>query len=347
MEYITCTAGREEEVLALWRECFPEDSEEYLGWLMANKYSAERCKALLIGGRIAALTHLLPLSLRLHGIKTPLPFLYGVGTLKEFRHRGLATKLMEQLMAEERAKGTRFLGLYPFNHGFYKKLGYGVLDRSALCSVPACEGEIQTVPLGPDVMLNVFSAMAAGYDPAPERDETRCAQRISEWQSDGGLALDFGGAYALCAKLGNKLFAEELAYADLESGRKAIKTLAALACDLGCETVQFRLSQREKDCFGVAYEPEPHAMIRIVDVMTAFVGVRAKDGARLCIELSDPIAPWNNGVFTFAEKNGSLAVLRGGTDPVPMTVDELTDRLFANDGGGLLPENDALFFEHY
>ena len=344
MEYLKNTAGWEDQVREVWRECFPEDSERYLDWVMEHKYRPEACRALVIDGRIAALTHILPLKLRVFQKTLELPFLYGVGTRKAFRHRGLATALMGEYLAEERENRRAFVGLYPFNHQFYRKLGYGVLEDCLLCRDPAAPGKASGAELTAPAMLEVFQAMTAGFDTAPVRDLARCQSRIDEWRCDGGAAADFGGAYALYAKDGETLFVEELACAQKEALGRAREALKAAAAAMGCAFVQYRLP------LGLGYgegRQEPHAMVRIVCLKEALQWARPQKGAkpaRFCI--SDPLAPWNEGTVALTPEGDGFSVEQGGAGEA-LSIDRLADMLFFREGAGPFAPNNGCFFEHY
>jgi len=333
MVFLSSTAGREEEIEALWKECFPEDGGAYLDWLMARKYDPGLCRALEADGEITALLHLLPLKLRLSGKEVPLPFVYGAGTLIKHRNRGLMRELLKKTFEEERSNGACCIALYPFQYGFYRKAGFGLLDECASCrfktdeliresSVWATAGT-EASDLTPDDMLSVWKTTINRFDVGPIRDRTRCALRLDEWQCDGGSAVccrigKEAAGYALFAPLDGCLTVEEILYGCGDALSSLLAILAKAAAATSCAFIKLELPASEfphhlfSDSRNTAFL-EPHAMFRVLDVPALLTGLETPAEGSFCLGVSDGLCGWNDGAFTVLCAHGRMTAVCGGT----------------------------------
>lgn len=384
MKFFSDVAGREREVAALWRECFPEDSEAYISWLMANKYDPALCRAFEEDGKLAALLHLLPLRLRLLDREVDLPFVYGAGTLKAYRKRGYMKKLLKETFRFEREKGRVCVALYPFQYGFYRKAGFGLIDECAALEINADvilsesrfwkEQPCEMTALQPCNMLTVWQNSQSRFEVAPVRDIARCEKRLAEWQSDGGSSLcckkDGNAAgYALFAPLSGRLEVEEIFYTDGDALQSLLLALANFAKSADCGTIRCELPKDEfphhlfSDSRKAVYL-EPHAMFRVLDVSAMLTGLSTPIKGTFCLQVEDDLCPWNNDAFTVRCENGRMLAERGGTPDAQCDVATLSSLVCGSMDAwsartlGLLktensvalaafPKRKAFFFEHY
>lgn len=384
MIFHSTAAGREKEVVSLWEECFPEDSRAYIDWLMANKYDPRLCRALEEDGKLVALLHLLPLKLRLFGKETDLPFVYGAGTLNEYRKRGYMRELLEETFKEQQGKGVSCMALYPFHYGFYRKAGFGLLDECAALELTVADvmeearhwkepaGEITA--LEPEDMLLVWSKGIRRFEVGPVRSLERCRLRLGEWRCDGGSSLccRVGGeakGYALFAPLEGELTVEEIFYEDGETLAALLLALTQAARSTDCAVLRCELPEDEcphhlfSDSRGLA-RLEPHAMFRIIDVPALVGGLKTPAEGVFCVSVEDGLCEWNDDAFTITCEGGRMAAKRGGRPDCRCdistlsslacgSIDGITARamgLFESENAVALaafPRRKACFFEHY
>ncbi|MGI6150403.1 MAG: GNAT family N-acetyltransferase [Christensenellales bacterium] len=378
------TAGREQEVAHLWEECFPEDSREYIDWLMASKYDPALCRALEEDGRLVALLHLLPLKLRLVGKDVDLPFVYGAGTLNAYRKRGYMRELLKESFKYQREAGHSCMALYPFQYGFYRKTGFGLLNECATLEMAAADilaesrhwqqpaGEM--TPLSPEDMLSVWSKGIRRLEVGPVRNLERCRLRLEEWQCDGGSSLccrvgGEAGGYALFAPFEGKLEIEEIFYADGETLIAMLLTLANVAQTTDCAVLRCELPKDEfpHHMFSDSRKRvflEPHAMFRILDVPALMSGLETPAKGSFCIRVEDGLCPWNDDTFTVTCEDGKMTVVPGGRPDSRCDVATLSSLvcgsldarsakalgLFESENPAALiafSRRKAFFFEHY
>ena len=346
MEYQKRIDGREEEVRALWKRCFPEDSEAYLDWMMAHKFAPERARGLIEDGKLVSALHLLPLRLTIRGREMAFPFVSGAGTLPEFRGRGLMNRLLDGVFAQIREEGGCAVGLYPFSYGFYRRSGFEAMGRCAEGRIPAGlilqEGKhwpesAETMGALTDAkMQQAYAAMAKRFGVHVVRNEQWSGLRLSEWKCDGGSAVCCERAgeavgYALYAPMEGVLTAEELVYADAEAQRALLLHLAAMAALLECTQVEVRLPEEEvphalfSDSRNLLNQ-NPSAMLRIVDAERFFDGMETSAEGEFRLRIQDERCPWNESVFRFLCGDGRMEVRRceGGTADAAVSIGFLT-----------------------
>ena len=384
MKFHTNTEGREGEVKALWRACFPEDSEAYLRFLMAKKYDPALCRAFEEDGKLVALLHLLPLKLRVADREVDLPFVYGAGTLPAHRKRGYMRELLRETFRFERENGRIAIALYPFQYGFYRKAGFGLVDECAAMEMKAEdilsqsrfweEQPHETAALSAADMLAVWARAGARFAVFPVRTADRCEARLAEWESDGGSSLccrreGKAVGYALFSPLSNRLEVEEICYADGAALQSLLLALAGAAKSADCESVRCELPRDEfphhlfADSRKGVYL-EPHAMFRALDVERLLDGLPTPAAGGFCLQVEDELCPWNSGAYTVICDNGEMRVKRGGTPDAWCGVAALSSLVCGSVDGetaktlGLLkmdnpaaakafPRRKGFFFEHY
>lgn len=333
MVFLTDSRGREEELRALWHEAFPTDSAVYLDYLFANKYRPECCRALLDGDGIASMLHILPLWLDLRGKVIELPFLYGVATWKSRRNQGCARELIRRTVEELRDSGHCAIALYPFEHGFYRKLGFGVLNYNAAFTIDADRlaalGSVGEFFSPNSAQMNdIFASMCTRFGTHPVRDVQRCSDRLAEWSCDGGSAIACDGAYALLALEEESASVEELVYRDGRALRTLLAKVGEVARTAGCPTVSGMMNEREfphawfDNAWNLAHL-NPGAMLRVVDVPRLLNGCQTALPAPLAIRVTDSLCPEIGGVFTLVPDGDRLHVQQGGQAQVECPVETL------------------------
>lgn len=137
-----------EDVKKLWDECFPQFGN-YVDFFMERIYKSECARLLKIDGELAGMIHVFPRTFVYKGETFSAKYIFGVGTSKKFRGKGIAGKLLEK-----EAQDCDFLTLIPQDAGlfeFYKKKGFSVITQvgeeiisegKAVPSRPATEEDI-------------------------------------------------------------------------------------------------------------------------------------------------------------------------------------------------------------
>ena len=110
-----------ESMRALWVECFPNDIE-YSSFFFERIFRLECARVCEIGGEIAAMLHSFPYDFSTPERVLNAKYIYGVGTSKKFRSKGIAGELLEN-----EARDCDFTVIIPQSESlfdFYERNGF-------------------------------------------------------------------------------------------------------------------------------------------------------------------------------------------------------------------------------
>lgn len=196
------TPEEQERTKALYREIFPEDTEEFLDF-----YYKERPKRILAmeeEGQIIAMLHLNPFLLSFFGKEITASYIYAVATKKEKRRQGIMGELLRyafQLLKEE---GEVFCILIPVAESIYSPYGFRTVTKLALeesepeeginvlYAVPTkallerrkkealLDSEEDALPENPVLMMKILNKpLFLSYTGYPDESEEELLRRLS------------------------------------------------------------------------------------------------------------------------------------------------------------------------
>lgn len=116
-----------EQLLALYRTCFPEDDPSFWKWIFDRLYCPGNTLNVREAGRIVASLQMLPCSLRLNDQTFSAHYIYAASTLPERQGRGLMARLLEQAADEGRKRDQSFSVLITQEDSlldYYARFGY-------------------------------------------------------------------------------------------------------------------------------------------------------------------------------------------------------------------------------
>lgn len=116
-----------EQLLALYRACFPEDEPSFWGWIFDRLYCPGNTLNVRENDKIVASLQMLPCKLRLNGRSFSAHYIYAASTLPERQGRGLMARLLEQATDEGRKRGQDFSILITQEDSlldYYARFGY-------------------------------------------------------------------------------------------------------------------------------------------------------------------------------------------------------------------------------
>ena len=196
------TPEEQERTKTLYREIFPEDTEEFLDF-----YYKERPKRILAmeeEGQIIAMLHLNPFLLSFFGKEITASYIYAVATKKEKRRQGIMGELLRyafQLLKEE---GEAFCILIPVAESIYSPYGFRTVTKLAieesepeegknvLYAVPTkallerrkkekmLDSEEDVLPENPVLMMKILNKpLFLSYTGYPDESEEELLRRLS------------------------------------------------------------------------------------------------------------------------------------------------------------------------
>lgn len=113
------------EIKSLWKECFG-DSEEYIQFFFSNHNVEKETLVYTIESKVVGMLNLLPATIKMADGYKPIRYVYAVGTLKNYRGRGIARDLLNYANQELNKIGVTTV-LVPASQtlfDYYKKQGY-------------------------------------------------------------------------------------------------------------------------------------------------------------------------------------------------------------------------------
>lgn len=106
------------------------DSDAFIEFFFERRFSEDRCKYIVEDGKIVSAAYWRPFTLMLLDKTVTVPFLNGVATHPDYRHKHLATTTVKTALDEFVKQGIPFAVLHPFNADFYRKLDFEAVTHA-------------------------------------------------------------------------------------------------------------------------------------------------------------------------------------------------------------------------
>lgn len=276
---------------------------------------------------------------------------WGVATHPAARRKGYSRRLMADLLAANRQDGQAFSCLYPFRESFYERLGYVTFPLPAKAKLtPAALSPLLKRELGGQVDLVLIGD---GYD--TYRDYLHRLQRRVH-----GMAIFVHGQRAQAQKHNRSWLAlarvegelaglvlyelrgEEVAHFTLRAYRFYYETSQAKylllqwlarhvdqASQIEIWMPPFEHPETWLADIRVATESQVRApMGRVVDV-AGIAGMYTGPGG-FSARISDPICPWNEGIWRLQTVDGRLQVLPAEEADCNLTIQALAALVYGS-----------------
>ena len=195
------TAEEQERTKKLYREIFPEDTEDFLDFYYKKR--PKRILAMEEDGEVIAMLHLNPFLLSFFGKEITATYIYAVATRKDKRKQGIMGELLRysfQLLEEE---GEAFCFLLPVTEQIYTPYGFQTVARFSLdeqeisdyqlYAIPTKEllerraeeakysSEEDEFPENPVIMMKILNKeVFCSYTGYPDESEEELLQRLSK-----------------------------------------------------------------------------------------------------------------------------------------------------------------------
>ncbi len=110
--------------------CFNDDNEAgALTWLKGNpRHDLSHVIVAEVGGTLVGTATMYPVKMWLSGVPLTVGAIAGVAVLPEFRKRGIASEMMEFFIRRAAAEGYAMAVLFPYDHYYYQKFGFGTMS---------------------------------------------------------------------------------------------------------------------------------------------------------------------------------------------------------------------------
>ena len=280
-------------------------------------------------GEARATATAIAMTQNVRGRVLPMGGVAGVATHPLGRRRGQATRVLTSLLATMRDRGHVVSSLVPFRESFYARLGWATFSSVRMLRfAPAplapllrwelpgittlhspAEGGVPLRALLERVQPTLHGMSLFGTLPSEPADDARWVVIHREGETVTGAltyeVTDFTGDLAISA-----FFPTDTA------STYGLLRWAALHIDQVSRVQMFLLPGMRAETWLPDLRPElldrasagdhPTPMGRVVDV-AGLSGIGAGDG-EVTLRLRDPVAPWNEGTFSFHGEAGTLRV---------------------------------------
>ncbi|MBO5773276.1 MAG: GNAT family N-acetyltransferase [Clostridia bacterium] len=113
---------RKNQLIKLHRDCFNDGG--YADFFFERRVDENNSFIIEENGEILSACYARIFELDICGKRVEIPFLTGVATNPNHRYKGYARKVVESAKNVLKKRGYPFVLLHPFNHDFYRKLGF-------------------------------------------------------------------------------------------------------------------------------------------------------------------------------------------------------------------------------
>jgi len=315
----------------LWSEIFFEDTDRFTDYYFAEKMPGNVGYGVKCGSALRAMLFLTPYTARIKAPDrmgndfqdVPVCYIVGVGTQRQYRHRGYMDRLIRRALADLYGQGQPFTFLMPADPAIYAPYQFRyIYDRPHFCVHGAGDVAVKPLEKGQEERLAAFAEaeLEKKYQVFIKRDASYFRRQKKEslaqngdvylWTVDGQLA-------------GYYLYAQEEGTEEIQEA-------------LTSDAFESRIP------LEVTGDPKPAIMARIADVRAMLSLMRLSPGApksyvRVPLKVRDALLAGNNATFlwTVGKKESTIALLEPGDIlAAQVDIEDLTAFLFGRKRAG-------------
>lgn len=355
---IACESDRQ-QVEDLWAYCFEKPDHPFFQWYFRSWESSNT----LCGfeqQQLTACVHLNPYHLLLRGRILPVSYIVGLATAPQARRGGAAGNLLRAALAEMRQRQHYFNILMPSKAGFYYPYGWELCYHQLKYRADLDDLRGITVREGTFIMAdprrhwqqfaqvyNCFVAARHGY---AVREAAEWLRLLESHQAEKGYAVllfldNEPVGYLLYHVRDGLLLIGDMAYTSWQAQR----CLIGYIYNHRSQADQVEWNSPADDLLHLVL-PNPKQGVslhpfmagRIVDVSGALTALRypASVGGQLKLAVADPLAEWNEGLFSLTVEDGigRVDAVSGGAADIVCDIGTLSLLVF-----GRLSVQEALY----
>lgn len=258
----------------LWREAFPEDSEDFLDYYDQEKMSRNQVLVREEDGVIQSMLHRNPYRLQVRDTCWDVDYIVAVATRADMRHRGYMRSLLIRMMSDMRVQQMPFCFLMPAAEAIYTPFQFAFIYDQPVWKLKE-NMELERISI----------------------EET---ERIADWMQHW-----LEQRYEVFVKRDNAYITSLLREVKSELGSLDClydqKQLVGIQGIWGREEKEQRLLYTE-DGYSELEKKKPAIMARIITPETFIPVIHLKEDTEaeqliVCLELEDPLIPQNDGRF--------------------------------------------------
>lgn len=215
-----------EAVKQLWEECFG-DSDEYVDMYLSNHEISRHTLVFIDGVSPVSMLSMLPMTVVTPGGILPARYIYAVATKKEYRGRGISSKMLQAAHQLMKSAGIKLSVLVPSTtdlYRFYERLGFSTAFYSGHAVVNAddiapYDGSFVITDATQKEFMDIRESAFGGRTMFVRWDGDALNYRLTETAYYGGdtltLHVQDGRGVAVCRREGDTVVVKELALSKL------------------------------------------------------------------------------------------------------------------------------------
>ncbi len=111
----------------LWEEAFPEDSKSFADYYFSEKLPGSKVLAIEEDGRLLTMAHLNPYTISVNRKKWELPYIVGVATATDQRHKGYMRQVLYKVLRDLHQEKKPFCFLMPAAETIYRPFQFAFI----------------------------------------------------------------------------------------------------------------------------------------------------------------------------------------------------------------------------
>ena len=299
----------------LWREAFPEDSEDFLDYYDQEKMSINQVLVREENGVIQSMLHRNPYRLQVRDTFWDADYIVAVATRTDMRHRGYMRSLLIRMMTDMRERQMPFCFLMPAAEAIYTPFQFAFIYDQPVWNlkedIKLKHTSIEeAVPAGNMTEMDVADKLVQQVQPIQMAADWM--QQWLEQRYEVFTKRDSDYVTSLIREVKSELGSLDFLYDQ--------KQLVGIQSIWGRKEKEQRLLYTETG-YSELETKKPAIMTRIVTPEAFVPVIRLKQDAqteqlRICLELEDPLIPQNAGrwVWTLNHTESELEKLDGPID---------------------------------
>lgn len=299
----------------LWREAFPEDSEDFLDYYDQEKMSRNQVLVREEDGVIQSMLHRNPYRLQVRNVCWNVDYIVAVATRADMRHRGYMRSLLIRMMTDMRAQQMPFCFLMPAAEAIYTPFQFAFIYDQPVWKLKE-DIKLKYISIEETVSAGNMKEMCAEEKTVQQIQQVQSVQMAADWMQrwleqryEVFTKRDTDYVTSLVREVKSELGSLEFLY-DRER-------LVGIRGIWGREEKEQRLLYTE-DGYSELEKEKPAIMARIITPETFVPVIHLKENAEaeqliVCLELEDPLIPQNDGrfVWTLDHAGSQLEKLTG------------------------------------
>lgn len=212
----------------LWRECFG-DSDAYVDMYLSSHDISRHTLVFIDGVRPVSMLSMLPMTVVTPGGILPARYIYAVATKREYRGRGISSKMIRFAHQHMKAAGMKLAVIVPAStelYRFYEKLGFSTAFYSGravvrAADIKAYDGSFAINDATEQEFMNIRESAFGQRTMFVRWDGDALSYRMTETAFYGGETLTIRAqdscAIAVCRREGSAVVVKELALHNMKA----------------------------------------------------------------------------------------------------------------------------------